>query len=342
MSADIDLSMLELGAAGSTEQEIATALHSGRLSADENAAAWRVLVSSELAAQSPGELSLANSLWVQQHLQVETGFLRTDAVDFGNDTYQVNFESPSATKAINAWVAKQTDRRITMLFSAGELSKTTVVVLANALHVHAAWAKAHEFTVRDEPFVTGSGTTVSVPTLNAARDHLAFATTPSYQAVQIPFTTGRVAALVVAPKHGTISSWLAGLTPHRLAAVVGTLSAGAVDLTMPTLDLSSRPLLNTALTTMGMAEVFNSADLAPMLGRSVGTNVVVSKVQQAETLKVTTGGIDAAASTGSSATFTSVYNGAVIDFDRPYLFLVRDTKSGTILFSSVVNDPARP
>jgi serpin B len=65
-------------------------------------------------------------------------------------------------------------------------------------------------------------------------------------------------------------------------------------------------------------------------------------VQQADTLEVTTGGIDAAASTGTGVTFVSVGPTAPIDFDRPYLFLVRDTKIGMILFSSVVNDPAGP
>lgn len=342
MSADIDLSMLELGAAGSTEQEIATALHSSGLSAGENAAAWRGLVSSELAGESPGELSLADSLWVQQLLRVETGFLRTDAADFGNETYQVNFETPSATKAINAWVAKETAGRITTLFTTGELSPTTAVVLANALHFHAAWSKAHQFTVRNEPFVTANGTTVSVPTLNGYRDHLAYATMPSYEAVQIPFSTGRFAALVAAPKHGSLSNWLTGLSPERLAAIVRSLSMGTVYLTMPALDLSSRPLLNTALSAMGMAGAFRSADLTPMLGSSAGTNVFVTKVQQADTLKVTTGGIDAAASTGIGVTFNSTVPGAVINFDHPYLFLVRDTRTGTILFSSVVNDPAAP
>ena len=342
MSADIDLSMLELGAAGSTEEEIATALHSSGLSAGENAAAWRALVSSELTGEPPGELSLANSLWVQRHLHVETGFLRSDAADFGNDTYQVNFGAPTATKAINAWVAKQTAGRITTLFTTGELSATTVVVLANALHFHAAWAKAHQFTVMNQPFVTANGTTVSVPTLNGYRDQLAYATTPSYQAVQIPFSTGRFAALVVAPKHGTLSGWLAGLTPDRLAAVVGSLSMGTVYLTMPELSLSSRPLLNAALSAMGMAGAFRSADLAPMLGSTVGTNVYVTKVQQADTLEVTTGGVDAAASTGTGVTFDSVGPTAPIGFDHPYLFLLRDIKTGMILFSSVVNDPAGP
>lgn len=340
MSADIDLSMLELAAAGSTEGEIAKALHSGNLTSEENAAAWMRSISLELAAESPNELALANSLWVQQHLDVTAGFLQRDSVDFGNDTYQVNFHTPSATKAINAWVAQETDGRITQLFATGELSPTTAIVLANALHFHAAWQKTHQFTVRNKPFVTAAGTTVSVPTLDGYRDQLKSTTTASYQAVQIPFSTGRFAALVIAPHRGTLNSWLASLTPGRLAAVVSALSMGNVYLTLPALSVSSRPLLNTALAAMGMKRAFLTADLTPLLGGTVGHRVRVAKVQQAVSLKVNSGGIDAAASTGSAVEFTSGVPGAVIDFDHPYLFLVRDTKTGLILFSAVVNNPS--
>ena len=88
---------------------------------------------------------------------------------------------------------------------------------------------------------------------------------------------------------------------------------------------------------MGMAHAFEAANLTPMLGNTSGRTAVVTKVQQADTLQVTSEGIDAAAATGISA-FTSL-EGTIIDVDRPYLFLVRDTKTGAILFSSVVNNP---
>ncbi len=336
MSADIDLSMLELGAEGQTEQEIAATLQSSGLTAEENASAWKALVSSELAGEPSGALKFANSLWVDQHVQVETAFLRAEATNFGNDTYQVDFASPTATKAINSWVDQATGGRISELFATGELSPTTAVVLANALHLHAAWANTNQFTTKTQPFAVAGGSSVSVPMLTSSGDQLDASATPSYAAAQIPLSGGRFAALVIEPE-GNIDSWLASLTPQGLAAIVGSLSMGPVALTMPAVDLSNRPLLNTALSTMGMAHAFEAANLTPMLGNTSGRTAVVTKVQQADTLQVTSEGIDAAAATGISA-FTSL-EGTIIDVDRPYLFLVRDTKTGAILFSSVVNNP---
>ncbi len=339
MSADVDLSMLELGASGQTEKQIAAALRSTGLSSEENAAAWKVLVSSELAAESPGELTLANSLWIKEHLQVEPGFLHAEAAAFGDDTYQADFTSPSATDAINAWVDRATAGRIPELFTLGELLPTTVVVLANALHLHAAWANPHQFTSTTGSFVTAAGQNLSVPTLVATNDQLDFGVTSSYQAVQVPYTNGRFAALVVEPTSATMTSWLSTLTKKDLSTIVGSLSSGSVDLSMPALGLSSHPLLNTALSTMGMASAFQSADLTPMLGPTLGTRVFVAQVQQADTLLVNRWGTDAAAATGTSIVPTSASAVHVLDFNHPYLFLIRDTKTGTILFSSVVNNP---
>ncbi len=341
MSADVDLSMLELGAGGATEREIAAALRATGLSTGTNAAAWEDLLASELADESPGELTIADSLWVKRRLHIEASFLHAEAAAFGNDTYQVDFASPSATNAINAWVDRATAGRISKLFAPGELSPTTVVVLANALHLHAAWTNRHQFSEASGPFVTAGGDRLSVPTLSATDDQLGYAVRPSYDAVQIPYTNGRFAALVIEPKARNIASWLAGLDPSGLASIVSSLAQGTVDLSMPALDLSARPLLNTPLSAMGMANAFLSSDLAPMLGPSLGHRVALAQVQQADTLQVDRWGTDAAAATGISVVPTALRAHVVdIDVQHPYLFVVRDTKTGVVLFSSVVNDPA--
>ncbi len=343
MSADVDLSMLELGAGGATEHEIAATLRATGLSAGTNAAAWEDLVSSELAEESSGELTIADSLWVKQRLHIEASFLHAEVAAFGNDTYQVDFAAPSATRAINAWVDRATAGRISELFAPGELSPTTVVVLANALHLHAAWADRHQFSEASGPFIAASGKTLSVPTLVATDDQLDYALTASYDAVQIPYTNGRFAALLIEPKAGTMASWLSGLTPSALASIAGSLAQGTVDLSMPALDLSARPLLNTTLSAMGMAGAFLSSDLTPMLGPSLGHRVALAQVQQADTLQVDRWGTDAAAATGTSVVPVALRAHVVdIDVQHPYLFLVRDTRTGVVLFSSVVDDPARP
>jgi serpin B len=344
LSAHVDLSMLELGAAGATAREIATALQSSGLSPAEQAGAWNGLLQSLMGAESPGELQLANSVWVQQGLHVQATFLREAAETFGDDTYQVNFASNSSEDAINAWVAQETAGRIKLLYPAGSLSAATEVVLANALHFHAAWQRGlfQSALVRSAPFHLSSGASVSVPMIEDSQDPLSFGQTSSYDAVQLPYTNGRFAALLVEPTNGSMSAFLAGLTPKRLTSITGSLQSGYVDLSMPELKLSTLGSLDKALSAMGMAPAFSSADFTPLLGASGAANQQVGGVQQAATLDVNKWGTDAAAATGSSVSSSAAHvGGAAIAFDHPYLFLLRDTKTGAILFSSVVNNPAQ-
>lgn len=342
MSAHIDLAMLELGAAGATAPEIATALQTSGMSPSQQAAAWNGLLQDLFAGESAGELHVANSLWVEQGLQVEAAFLRQLASTFGNNTYQVNFHSPSAEQAINAWVAQETAGRIKVLFVPGQLVQYTELVLANALHFHAAWEKPlfREATVSQGPFYPASGGSISVPMLVDSQNSFLFDQAPTYNAVQLPYTNGRFAAMLIEPTSGSMSSFLDSLNSARLATMVASMHEGSVNLSMPELKLSVRESLQVPLSSMGMAETFYSADFSPMLGALGARNQAIGVVEQAATLDVNKWGTDAAAATGVSVIPTAVRRSATMVFDHPYLFLLRDTKTGTILFSSVVNDPA--
>jgi serpin B len=342
LSAHLDLSMLELGSAGATAREVAAALQSSGLSPAAQAAAWNGLVQSILAGESASEVHVANSVWVQQGLHLEPGFLRQAAETFGNDTYQVDFAASSAAGAINAWVAQQTAGRIKKLYGPTDLSAATEVVLANALHFHAAWQQDlfSDALVNKAPFYPAAGASVAVPTI-AAQSEVPFDQAPAYNAVQLPYTNGRFAALLIEPTTGSMGTFLSALDAARLSSIVGSLASGEINLSMPELNVSSLGSLDRPLSSMGMAQAFDSADFSPMLGAAGAINQEVGGVKQAVTLDVNQWGTDAAAATGVSAVGTAArVVSATIAFNHPYLFLIRDVKTGTILFSSVVDNPA--
>jgi serpin B len=342
LSAHVDLAMLELGSTGTTAREIATALQSSGLSPAGQAAAWNGIVQGFLTGVPAGEINLANSIWVQQRLRLEPGFLRQAAETFGNDTYQVDFAQASAAQAINAWVDAQTAGRIKKLYQPGQLSPSTEVVLANALHFHAAWQKGlfEEATDSNEPFYLSSGATISVPTIGDT-DTLRVKQTSTYNVVELPYTTGRYAALLLEPTKGSVNALLGQLTTADLSRISSSLDTEDVDFSMPTLTLSADESLDGPLSSMGMAQVFESADFSPMLGAVGAINQQVGSVRQAVTLDVSRWGTDAAAATGVSVMPSSARAASTtIHVNHPYLLFIRDTKTGTILFSSVVNNPA--
>jgi len=341
MSVAIDLAMLELGSAGATRSQIAETLQSQSLSAGAQATGWHQLVASLTGARGGTTLSLANSIWVARGLTVEPGFLDAAARSFGDDVYQTSFSSPKAVEAINSWVERATAGHIRELFVKGQLTAATELVLANAVHFHGSWAKQYALSaasVAKAPFRSAIGALERVYTMRL-RGEFPAALAAGAEAVQLPYGTGRYAALFVQPTTGTLRTFLRHLSVERLATLTRSLRVQAVDLSIPELDLTARESLDEALGTLGLGPAFSSADFTPMLGAAGATNQAIGVVEHAASLRVDRYGTDAAAATGISVITSAVESGLTIHFDRPFLVLLRDTETGAVLFSCAVNNP---
>jgi serpin B len=342
LSADMALSMLELGARGATQAGIAKTLSSSTLSAAQQATGWAQLQASLRASPTEDTLNVANSAWLQKGVLFVPTYLARLAQSFGDDAYQADFahHSSQATAAINAWVAKQTDGRITQLFAPGSLSPFTVFVLANALHFKAAWDPTINMgTQTPERFTTPTGGT-TVPAIGETGAMLRAAVNKTYAAVAIPYEGGRYQAIVVQPNAKTLTSYLDGLDAAGLDRVVASLHSSTVDLTMPSLSLSATTSLNDPLSALGMATAFGpAADLSGITTQAAQ----IATVEQADRLIVDKSGTDASAATGVvgiASAARAPMDPVTITINRPYLLFLRDAKTGLILMATAVESPA--
>jgi serpin B len=352
LSADLALSMLELGARGGTRTGIATALHSTDLDAGRQAATWGRL-QSELRDSGPhATLQLADSTWAQDGAPIRPQFLAALAQSLGNVAYRADFagHNAAATAAIDHLVDTETAGRIPQLFAPGSLDASTVLVLVNALHFHAAWDPTLRTTVgTPEPFGEGSpatGTRVTGATNTGATKTVATITgtgtlgvssTGGVLALSVPYAGDRYEAVAVEPEQETLDRFVRSLTGPALQRIVGSMRAERSTYVMPSLSLSSSELLNPELSAIGMSEAFStSADLSGIL-----PDASVSAVQQAARLKLDQDGTDAAAATGIGITSSSISAPvAPVRIDRPYLLLLRDRRTGVILMTALVQHPA--
>jgi serpin B len=155
------------------------------------------------------------------------------------------------------------------------------------------------------------------------------------QAVQLPYTGGRFAALALMPTKQSLTDYVHRLTPASLDTITGQLRAQSIPVRIPKFTISQYTRLNDTLKAMGMPTAFSpTADLSPL--SPVGGSV--QSVVQRDFLKVDEHGTEAAAVTGISVIPQSTRS--VAAFDHPFLFLVRDTTSGAIVFSAQIQDPA--
>jgi serpin B len=287
------------------------------------------------------QLSLADAAFLQRDLHFERSYLDTLAGEFGAGVGLLDFRTnpEAARQAINKWAADQTRGRIPEALAPGDLDDTARIALADAIYLKAAWAEKFDpAKTKNLTFTTGSGAKRSLPTM-AGVETIGYAATKDYRAIDLPYS-GDFSMTVVVP--GDMSAFLGALTAEKLDAIVASESAHEVDLTLPRFSIDSRFELSDVLSAMGMPTAFMpQADLS---GITTETSLMLKKVVHEANIDVVEDGTTAAAVTvvvgvGMGGA-PPAWPKAQMHVDRPFLYFIRDTMSGAILFMGVVNDPS--
>jgi serpin B len=340
------LGMTFAGARGATESQMATALHFSLPQAQLHPAFNAI----DLALASRGKgadgkdgqgfrLNVANAIWGQTGQSFEAPFLDTLAQSYGAGMHVVDFigAAESSRVLINDWVSARTESRIKDLLPKGSVDSDTRMVLTNAIYFNAAWATPFE-KAKTAPasFTLGDGSTVKVETM-AGYQEAAYGAGSDYAAVALPYDGGEFSMVLILPAQGALDAFEASLTPARLATLVDGMSTHGVSITMPRFKVESSFSLADKLTKLGMVDAFNdAADFSGINGKkglSIGSVVHKAYVDVSET------GTEAAAATGVTIGVTSAPEPAEIHLDHPYLFLIRDNATKSILFLGRVENP---
>ena len=339
------LAMLQLGARGDTEAQIAAVLHSSGATSAQQAATWKQLDAAlRAAAQGDGiTLDVANALWLQQGLPVDASFLETLAKNFAAPSTPVDFHGnpQGAADLVNHWVSEATHGMIPTVVSADDV-RPLLFLLADAIYFDAHWALPFPATsTADGPFFRPDGSRVSTPMMHGHLWTLPVYSGGGVTAVELPYVGGHFAADVIMPASQPIAAFVAALSPESLAAIEGKLvSTPYVDLTLPKFEISSQLSLQTVLSALGMPDAFDSAhaDFSGIDGR---TDLYIGLAQQRTRMQV-----DEAGTTAAAATVIGGLGGGPgpvpveVVIDHPFLFVVRDRASGAIVFTAQVTDPS--
>jgi serpin B len=344
-SLEAALVMAELGAHGATASELTTALGLSGLSAAAEAEGWAGLEEDLTAGARADHVALeqASSIWAEEGFPIRARFLAALARQFDAGVWRAQFQSnPSAAvHAVNQWVSNATHGRITSLLQPSDVQDVAALLL-NAVSFKAKWASPFTSSAAGS-FLAPTGP-VSATYLSGASQFLGATDGPGYDAVQLPYqsgstdTSGRYAALLVMPTSGSLNRFVDHLDTSELRTIVQGLKGREVDVTIPKLKLDSSLQLEPALKALGVTDAFGPG--ADFSGLSP-VPTMISEVKQDAMLDVTKWGTVASAATVVVIVPSSVAARPLeLRFDRPFLFLVRDTQTGTLLFASAVNSPS--
>jgi serpin B len=342
-SISLALAMTYAGARGETEAEMADVLHflpQAQLHAAFNGLDAQLNREAE-GVDRPFELNIANSIWGQRDYHFEADFLDVLAENYGAGLRLVDFiNNPGeAGDLINAWVEEETQEKIKDLIPEDALDELVRLVLANAIYFKAAWStEFEEAMTQDAPFTLLDGSQVSVPTMRQT-EGMPYASGDGWQAVELAYEGGRQSMLILLPALGEFEAFEAALDADRVNEIIAALQWNMVELSLPKFSFESEFELGDVMEAMGMPTAFDEkrADFSGMTGVR---ELFIGSILHKAFVDVNEEGTEAAAATAVIMRLESMPLDPVpVQVDRPFIFLIRDNDTGTILFVGRVTNP---
>jgi serpin B len=346
-SISLALAMTYAGASGNTEAQMAETLHFSltqeSLHPAFNALDQKLRQQQDKSQDEPEyTLNIVNSLWGQDSYPFLADYLDLLAYHYGAGLRLLDFiRDPEGSRLIiNEWVSDETEQRIEDLIPPNVIDPDTRLVLVNAIYFNAAWLHQFEpgLTI-DGPFYVLDGSEVSVPLMRQTEE-FPYQRGNGYQVLELPYKGHQLSMLILVPDQGQFDEIESRLDASFIEAASQGMRRTNMALSFPKYTFESSFALSDALKELGMPEVFipYQADFSGIDGTR---DLFIQEVVHKSFVDVDERGTEAAAATGVVVGLESLPADPIdVTIDRPFIFAIRDTSTGSILFLGRVLNPA--
>ena len=344
-SVSVALAMTAAGAHGPTQSEMANVLHLDADLAQAHAHYHRLLAQWNAVGEKRAyQLRVANRLWGQKGYSIRPDFLALTRQQYGAEMLLLDFaQADAASREINHWVEQQTNGKIKDLIPPRSLDATTRLVLTNAVYFKGDWVQPFDKrNMREEDFAVSGQGKVKVPLMHQ-QTKFGYAEEETFQVLELPYAGQELSMVVLLPKNADgLPELEKSLTVDTFAALMSKLHVREVNAYLPKFKLETSFGLKPTLAAMGMKRAFTGE--ADFSGISTTEALYISAVLHKAYVDVNEEGTDAAAATGVVMKAMAVRRPQPIPVfraDHPFLFLIRDTKAGSILFMGRLTKPTK-
>lgn len=339
------LGMTYAGARGKTEEQMAQTLNF-ELDQAKLHPAFKELLDIINSYEKKGDckLAVANRLWAQEGFKFLPEFFSLTKKYYDATLKELDFkeDQEGSRQTINHWVEEKTNDKIKNLIPKGVITSETRLVLTNAIYFKGEWAKQFkEEDTRKEKFYLIDGNTVEADMMHKS-DKLNYSKEEGFGVVEIPYKNNSLSMLIFLPdeKDG-IKDLDKNVTYEMLEKAIDNMNKAQVNLSLPRFKTTSFFSLKSILIKMGMPSAFSDT-LADFSGMEPEKKLKIQDVIHKAFVEINEEGTEAAAATGVVVGIKAVAPpGEIIDFivDHPFIFIIRDNKTGSILFMGRVMNP---
>jgi serine protease inhibitor len=344
VSVYLAIAMTANGADGETRSELLQVLAGKDSTLDQLNQAGRSLLINLASADNQVDVTIANSIWYRNEFVPFQPFLQANEDYFRASAKRLDFASSAAADAINSWVKEATHGMIAKIVD--RISPKDMMYLINAVYFKAAWALPFETdATKGDIFHAPAGDIVAEfmcreygfneLILNQAKG------------VALPYVNGQFVYFALLPDEGTTPrQWLAAQDPAELFANLASLIEKPnilnVGLFLPKYESAFENDLKDELSTLGIQDAFatGQADFS-LMSDNHARDLFISGVSHKAMIRVSEEGTEAAAVTGVTIAGAAHPQGDVLRFDRPFIYGILDTRTGTPLFVGILEDPSK-
>ena len=337
LSVAMALGMTYNGASGETQKAMQQTLELNGLSVEEVNLSYEHLIDMLTSLDPKVRFQIANSIWYRLGIPFKSEFIDLCKKYFTALVTGLDFEDAQATKTINAWVDENTNGKIKEIVDS-PIKPAMVMFLINAIYFKGTWTyQFDEKDTRDDLFNLPDGTNKPCKMMKQEGEFRYLANS-DFQAIDLPYGDGDFSMTVLLPQpQRDIDSLIAEFSQENWNKWIKGFSKQELTLQLPRFTLEYEIKLNDILTGLGMGIAFDAAqaDLTKMYEGP--ERVYIDQVKHKTFVEVNEEGTEAAAVTSVGIAITSV--GLWMRVDRPFIFVIRENQSQTILFVGKIVDP---
>lgn len=336
LSVSVALSMTLNGASGQTREDMLATLGISGLPDDEINQAYRDLAEALLEVDRRVNIQIANSVWIEEDFSPKKTFIDVLKEYYNADTGEFDILDPGAPALVNGWIEDKTNGLIKNMIE--KFSDNTVMLLVNAIYFKAKWQEEFDKSMTTpETFIKRSGASSNVPMMRQ-QETFRISEGNGFIFAELPYGQGNYVMDILLPgTNAGTSSLLPLLENDQFNSLLGGSGLRDVDLSMPRFKFGFKSKLKEILSDLGMAVAFT--DLADF-SRISELDLLLNEVLHQAFIETNEEGTEAAAATVVEVGLTSAPTEPLeIKLDHPFLFLIRETTTNTIMFMGRVSDP---
>jgi serine protease inhibitor len=333
------LSMTLNGASGETFEAIRNTLGLEQKTLEQINSTYLKLMTEMVPVDKRVVVEVANSVWVEKRLTVKQPFITSLQSWYKAEARDIDVTNPKAVDIVNGWIADKTHDKITDMLD--YLDPDLAMLLINAVYFNGKWRyQFDKADTKEEPFYTAPSVSKDVPMMHLS-ENMNVIKQNNLTIAEVPYGQGNYTMVVVLPDENVTCNETANdITPTIWNTWMDYLAGNnhEVELSMPRFKYKYKRLLNDDLVNLGMGIAFTGqADFSNISDQGLE----ISRVLHQTFIETNEEGTEAAAATvvGMSGTFMGPATTTKVTLDRPFLYFIRESSTGTILFMGRVSDP---